>query len=85
MWAEGPGGSSDRAGGASVASQNGGSLQRKIDLLTAALEHNDPEQREHARHAPGFIERTSFRPGNALLQVAGNLGEMLTAASGQDA
>jgi len=30
----------------------------------------------------GFIDRIEIPPGDGLLQVVGNLGEMLTAASG---
>jgi len=45
----------------------------------------DKQQRESARQAlRGFIERIVIPPGDELLQVVGNLGEMLTAASGRD-
>lgn len=38
------------------------------------------EQRESARTTlRGFIDRIVIPPGDALLQVVGNLGEMLTA------
>jgi hypothetical protein len=46
-----------------------------------ALEHEDLETRESARSAiRGFIDRIVIPPGDELLQVVGNLGEMLTAA-----
>ena len=34
--------------------------------------------------APGFIEKIVIPPGNELLQVVGNFGEMLTAAAGRN-
>jgi site-specific DNA recombinase len=53
----------------------------KIRTLAAALEHKDLEQRESARTTlRGFIDRIVVPPGDALLQVVGSLGEMLTAA-----
>ena len=49
--------------------------------LAAALEHEDIEQRESARTTlRGFIDQIVIPPGDALLQVVGNLGEMLTGA-----
>lgn len=56
-------------------------FERKIGQLAAALEHEDAELRETARQAlRGFIDRIMIPPGDALLQVIGNFGEMLTAA-----
>ena len=50
-----------------------------------ALEHEDAELRESARHTlRAFIERIVIPPDDALLQVVGNLGEMLTAADGRN-
>ena len=58
-------------------------FEQKIGQLAAALEHEDAELRETARQAlRGFIDRIVIPPGDALLQVVGNLGEMLTAAGG---
>lgn len=54
--------------------------------LAAALEHTDEAQRESAREAiRGLIDRIVIPPGDGLLQVVGNLGEMLTAAGGRTA
>jgi hypothetical protein len=59
-------------------------FRQKTMQLAAALEHEDEEEREAARHAlRGFIDRIVIPPGNALLQVVGNFGEMLTAANGR--
>ena len=56
----------------------------KVQQLVAALEHEDDEQRERAREAlRGFIDRIVIPPGDALLQIVGNLGAMLEAAAGQ--
>ena len=56
-------------------------FEQKIRALAAALEHEDFEQRESARSTlRGFIDRIEIPPGDGLLQVVGNLGEMLTAA-----
>lgn len=56
-------------------------FEQKIRTLAAALEHEDLETRESARSAlRGFIDRIVISPGDALLRVVGNLGEMLTAA-----
>ena len=58
-----------------------GVFEQKIRALAAALEHEDTEQRESARTTlRGFIDRIVIPSGDALLQVVGNLGEMLTAA-----
>ena len=55
-------------------------------MLAAALEHEDDEQRETAREAlRGFIDRIVIPPGDGMLQVVGNSGEMLTAAGGRTA
>ena len=60
-------------------------FEQKIEQLAAALEHEDAELRETARQAlRGFIDRIVIPPGDALLQVVGDLGSMLTAASGRD-
>ena len=59
-------------------------FQQKTMQLTAALEHTDEAQRESARQAlRGFIDQIVIPPGDGLLQVVGNLGEMLRAASGR--
>jgi len=51
--------------------------------LPAALEHD--AGRDAARLAlRGFLEKIVIPPGDGLLQVLGNLGEMLTAASGRN-
>lgn len=56
-------------------------FEQKIRTLAAALEHEDVETREGARSAlRGFIDRIVIPPGDELLRVVGNLGEMLTAA-----
>lgn len=48
--------------------------------------YTDEEQRESARQAiRGLIDRIVIPPGDGLLQVVGNLGEMLTAAGGRAA
>ena len=58
-----------------------GIFEQKIRTLAAALEHEDLEMREAARTTVrGFIDRIVIPPGDGLLQVVGNLGEMLTAA-----
>jgi hypothetical protein len=52
--------------------------------VAATLEHQDDEQRQTARESlRGLIDRIIIPPGGGLLQVVGNLGEMLTAAGGQ--
>jgi len=59
-------------------------FQQKTMQLAAALEHEDEEQRETARQTlRGFVEKIVIPPGDGLLQVVGNLGEMLTAAAGR--
>ena len=59
-------------------------FRHKTMQLAAALEHEDEEEREAARQAlRGFIDRIVIPPGDALLQVVGNFGEMLTAANGR--
>jgi hypothetical protein len=51
-------------------------------VLSAALEHD--EQRDAARLAlRGFLEKIIIPPGQALLQVVGNVGAMLAAAQGR--
>ena len=58
-----------------------GVFEQKIRTLAAALEHEDLETRESARSAlRGFIDHIVIPPGDELLRVVGNLGEMLTAA-----
>ena len=60
-------------------------FDQKIEQLAAALEHEDDELRETAPQAlRGFIDKIIIQPGDGLLQVVGNLGEMLTAASGRN-
>jgi DNA invertase Pin-like site-specific DNA recombinase len=60
-------------------------FRQKTMQLAAALEHEDEEQREVAREAlRGFIDRIVIPPGEGLLQVVGNFGEMLAAAAGRD-
>jgi len=52
--------------------------------LPAALEHEDEEQRQTARESVrALIERIVIPTGDGMLQVVGNLGEMLTAAGGE--
>lgn len=59
-------------------------FEQKIRQLAAALEHEDAELRETARQAlRGFIDRIVIPPGDGLLQVFGNLGEMLMTADGR--
>jgi hypothetical protein len=54
-------------------------FQQKATALAAGLEHD--EKRDAARMAlRGFLERIVIPPGEALLQVVGNLGAMLEAA-----
>jgi site-specific DNA recombinase len=58
-------------------------FQQKAMQLAAALERD--EERDAAREAlRGFLDKITIPPGDGLLQVAGNLGEMLTAASGRN-
>ena len=58
-------------------------FRQKATTLAAALGHD--EQRDAARLAlRGFVEKIVIPPGDGLLQVVGNLGEMLTAASGRN-
>jgi len=46
--------------------------------------HEDEEQREAARSAVrGFIDQIVIPPGDALLEVRGDLGRMVTAAAGE--
>ena len=60
-------------------------FQQKTEQLATALDHQDEALREAAREAlRGFIDRIVIPPGEGLLQVVGNFGEMLTAASGRD-
>ena len=59
-------------------------FRHKTTQLAAALEHEDEEQRESARLAlRGFIDHIVIPPADGLLQVVGNLGEMLKAAGGR--
>ena len=58
-------------------------FQQKATQLAAALERD--EERDSARQAlRGFLDKITIPPGDGLLQVVGNLGEMLTAASGRN-
>ena len=60
-------------------------FEQKIEQLAAALEHENAEFRETARQAlRGFIDRIVIPPGDELLPVVGDLGSMLTAASGRE-
>jgi len=56
---------------------------RDTDAPHAETEHEDTELRESSRQAlRGFVDRVVIPPGEGLLQVVRNLGEMLTAAGG---
>ena len=56
-------------------------FRQKTEQLAAALESET--ERDTARETlRGFLEKIVIPPGDGLLQVVGNLGEMLTAASG---
>ena len=58
-------------------------FRQKTTMLAAALEHD--EEHDAARQAlRGFLDKIVIPPGDGLLQVVGNLGEMLTAASGRN-
>ena len=58
-------------------------FRQKAEALAAALEHD--EQHDGARLAlRGFLEKIVIPPGDGLLQVVGNLGEMLTAAGARN-
>jgi hypothetical protein len=60
-------------------------FEQKIQQLAAAPEHLDAELREGARQTlRGFMDRIVIPPGDALLQVVGDLGSMLTAADGRN-
>jgi hypothetical protein len=62
-----------------------GIFRQKTIQLAAALEHEDEERRDVARVAlRGFIDSIVIPPGDGLLQVIGNFGEMLAAAAGRD-
>lgn len=57
-------------------------FRQKAATLAAGLEHD--EQRDAAREAlRGFLDRIVIPPGDAALEVVGNLGVMLDAAAGQ--
>jgi serine/threonine protein kinase len=57
-------------------------FRQKATTLAAGLEHDD--QRDAARQAlRGFLEKIVIPPKDGLLQVVGNFGAMLTAASGR--
>lgn len=54
-------------------------FRQKATALAAGLEQD--EQRDAARQAlRGFLEKIVILPGDALLQVVGNVGSMLAAA-----
>jgi hypothetical protein len=58
-------------------------FREKTTQLAAALE--DDQERDAARQAlPGFLDKIVIPPGDGLLQVIGNFGEMPTAASGRN-
>jgi len=60
-------------------------FQQNTERLAAALDHEDEALRDAAREAlRGFLEKIVIPPGEGFLQVVGNFGEMLTAASGRD-
>ena len=55
-------------------------FRQKATTLAAGLEHD--EQRDAARQAlRGFLEKIVIPPGDGLLQVVGNVGSMLNAAT----
>ena len=57
-------------------------FRRKATALAAGLE--DETHRDAAREAlRGFLDRIVIPPGDELLQVVGNVGQMLTAAQGR--
>jgi len=56
-------------------------FREKTMQLVAALEHEDDQQRESARQALRGLIDSIVIPAEGLLEVRGNLGEMLTAAS----
>jgi DNA invertase Pin-like site-specific DNA recombinase len=57
-------------------------FQQKAATLAAGLERD--EHRDAAREAlRGFLDRIVIPPGDGLLRVIGNFGEMLTAAGGR--
>jgi hypothetical protein len=59
-------------------------FEQEIRQLAAALEHQDADLREPARQTlRAFIDRIVIPSGDALLQVVGHLGEMLTADNGR--
>ena len=53
--------------------------RQKTMQLAAALEH-DPEHDAARQGLRGFLDKIAIPAGNGLLQVVGNLGEMLNAA-----
>ena len=56
-------------------------FRQKAEMLAAALERD--EEHDAARQAlRGFLDQIVIPPGDGLLQVVGNLGEMLTTAAG---
>jgi hypothetical protein len=60
-------------------------VERECSPLCRAAFIGDETQRDSARPAlRGFIDRIVIPPGEGLLQVVGNLGEMLTAAAGKN-
>jgi len=60
-------------------------FRRKTEDLASALEHQDQDQRASARQAlRGLIDQIVIPPGQGLLQVVGNLGELLKAATGRN-
>ena len=57
-------------------------FRHKAATLAAGLARDD--QRDAAREAlRGFVEKIVIPPGTGLMQVVGNLGAMLAAATGQ--
>ena len=59
-------------------------FRQKATQLASALADETNADREATRQAlRGFIDHIMIPPGDGLLQVVGNLGEMLTAAGGR--
>ena len=57
-------------------------FRQKTADLAMSLQGDDEEQRASARQVlRGFIDKIVIPPGDGLLQVVGNLGEMLKAAA----
>ena len=57
-------------------------FRQKTEMLAAALER-DEEHYSARETLRGFLDQIIIPPGDGLLQVVGNLGEMLTTAAGE--